>query len=181
MNFTYCRSSFHSLTAAAAAAARVSGPRPTFPPCSAGEVVALVGPSGGGKSTIIRLLERFYLPSSGRVLIDGRDLGMYDPKWLRRHMALVSQEPVLFARSIRDNIVYGLEEADGWETVPTQVCAYNTQTAAYLPSRKQSCRMRVCACGHRLCGRGPYYSTTTVVQPLPGHEQGVLRFDLLLA
>jgi ABC-type multidrug transport system fused ATPase/permease subunit len=84
--------------------------------------VALVGPSGGGKSTIIKLLERFYLPTSGRVLVDGRDIGMYDPKWLRRHMALVSQEPVLFARSIKDNILYGLEEADGWENAPTQVC-----------------------------------------------------------
>lgn len=83
--------------------------------------MALVGPSGGGKSTIIKLLERFYLPSSGRVLVDGRDLGLYDPKWLRRHMALVSQEPVLFARSIKDNILYGIEEADGWEIVPTQV------------------------------------------------------------
>lgn len=50
------------------------------------------------------------------------DVGVYDPKWLRRHMALVSQEPVLFARSIRDNIVYGLEEGDGWDSVPTQVC-----------------------------------------------------------
>lgn len=83
--------------------------------------MALVGPSGGGKSTIIKLLERFYLPSSGRVLVDGRDLGVYDPKWLRRHMALVSQEPVLFARSIKDNILYGIEEADGCESVPTQV------------------------------------------------------------
>lgn len=87
----------------------------------AGEVVALVGPSGGGKSTIIKLLERFYLPSAGRVLVDGCDLGLYDPQWLRRHVALVSQEPVLFARSIRDNIVYGLEETDGWNAVPTQV------------------------------------------------------------
>lgn len=83
--------------------------------------MALVGPSGGGKSTIIKLLERFYLPSSGRVLVDGRDLAIYNPKWLRRHMALVSQEPVLFARSIRDNIVYGLQEQDGWEMSPTQV------------------------------------------------------------
>lgn len=85
-----------------------------------GEVVALVGPSGGGKTTIIKLLERFYLPTSGAVLIDGRDIGMYDPKWLRRHVALVSQEPVLFARSIKKNIMYGLETEDGQEP-PTQV------------------------------------------------------------
>lgn len=83
--------------------------------------MALVGPSGGGKSTIIKLLERYYLPTAGRVLIDGRELGIYDPRWLRKHVALVSQEPVLFARSIRDNIIYGLEEADGWDSVPTQV------------------------------------------------------------
>lgn len=89
--------------------------------CCTGEVVALVGPSGGGKSTIIKLLERYYLPTAGRVLIDGRELGIYDPRWLRKHVALVSQEPVLFARSIRDNIIYGLEEADGWDSVPTQV------------------------------------------------------------
>lgn len=62
------------------------------------QVVALVGPSGGGKSSIIRLLERFYLPSSGAILVDGRDVGCYDAKWLKRRVALVAQEPVLYAR-----------------------------------------------------------------------------------
>ncbi|GIL53327.1 hypothetical protein Vafri_8954 [Volvox africanus] len=56
-----------------------------------GEVVALVGPSGGGKSSVIKLLERFYLPTSGRILIDGHDLGQFNPKWLRKQVALVSQ------------------------------------------------------------------------------------------
>lgn len=56
-----------------------------------GQVVALVGPSGGGKSSIVKLVERFYLPQSGMVLLDGRDVGMYDAKWLRRQVALVSQ------------------------------------------------------------------------------------------
>ncbi|KAK9845905.1 hypothetical protein WJX81_005691 [Elliptochloris bilobata] len=78
-----------------------------------GEVVALVGPSGGGKSSIVKLVERFYLPSNGLVLLDGRDVGVYDPHWLRRRVALVSQEPVLYARSVRRNILYGLEEDDG--------------------------------------------------------------------
>ena len=62
--------------------------------------VALVGPSGGGKSSIVKLIQRFYLPSSGRVLIDGRDVGLYDTQWLRRKVALVSQDPVLYARRL---------------------------------------------------------------------------------
>ena len=87
-----------------------------------GQVVALVGPSGGGKSSIVKLLERQYLPASGSILVDGRDLGMYHPGWLRQQMALVSQEPVLYARSIKRNIIYGLEEEDGIsaENIPTQ-------------------------------------------------------------
>uniref|UniRef100_A0A6S8M2Q5 ATP-binding cassette transporter n=1 Tax=Dunaliella tertiolecta TaxID=3047 RepID=A0A6S8M2Q5_DUNTE len=80
-----------------------------------GEVVALVGSSGGGKSSIVKLLERYYVPQMGEVLIDGRDIGVYNPKWLKRKVALVSQEPVLYARSIRRNIIYGLEPEDGVE------------------------------------------------------------------
>jgi len=60
--------------------------------------VALVGPSGGGKSSIVKLVERFYLPSAGAVRMDGRDVGVYDEKWLRRRVAIVSQEPTLYAR-----------------------------------------------------------------------------------
>lgn len=78
-----------------------------------GEIVALVGPSGGGKSSIVKLVERFYLPDEGRVLIDDRPVGEYSRKWLKQRVALVSQEPVLYARSIRRNILYGLEEQDG--------------------------------------------------------------------
>eukprot|EP00889_Picochlorum_renovo_P008532 jgi/Picre1/35562/NNA_003023.t1 len=84
-----------------------------FPLIRPGEVVALVGPSGGGKSSIVKLLERQYLPSNGAVLIDGRDIGSYDKKWLRQRVALVGQEPVLFARSIKRNIIYGMETDDG--------------------------------------------------------------------
>ncbi|EFN54348.1 hypothetical protein CHLNCDRAFT_36050 [Chlorella variabilis] len=86
-----------------------------------GEIVALVGPSGGGKSSIVKLVERFYVPEEGRVLIDDRPVGEYDRKWLKQRVALVSQEPVLYARSIRRNILYGLEEQDGLppEEVPT--------------------------------------------------------------
>eukprot|EP00045_Choanoeca_perplexa_P011532 m.122911 g.122911 ORF g.122911 m.122911 type:complete len:772 (+) comp15664_c0_seq1:104-2419(+) len=72
-----------------------------------GSVVALVGPSGGGKSTIVALLERWYDPEGGVVSIGGRDVKTLDPEWLHHNMALVGQEPVLFAMSIKDNIKYG--------------------------------------------------------------------------
>ncbi|VDO37314.1 unnamed protein product [Haemonchus placei] len=73
-----------------------------------GETLALVGPSGCGKSTVISLLERFYDALDGSVEIDGNDLREMNPTHLRAHIALVSQEPILFDRSIRDNILYGL-------------------------------------------------------------------------
>ena len=55
------------------------------------QVVALVGPSGGGKSSIVKLVQRIYLPSTGEVLLDGVDVGAYDPRWLQRRVALVAQ------------------------------------------------------------------------------------------
>ncbi|XP_004239490.2 ABC transporter B family member 15 [Solanum lycopersicum] len=76
-----------------------------------GKTVALVGQSGSGKSTIIGLIERFYDPIKGQVLIDDRDIKSYNLKSLRSQIALVSQEPTLFAGSIRENIIYGKEEA----------------------------------------------------------------------
>eukprot|EP00051_Salpingoeca_urceolata_P032495 m.497508 g.497508 ORF g.497508 m.497508 type:complete len:769 (-) comp51365_c0_seq1:88-2394(-) len=75
-----------------------------------GEVVALVGRSGGGKSTIVSLLERLYDPTRGSVLLDGVKVSEYEPKALHRIISVVSQEPVLHARSIKDNIVFGLED-----------------------------------------------------------------------
>ena len=78
---------------------------------SPGEVVALVGSSGSGKSTIAALLARLYDPESGRVLLDGRDLKELDPNWLRQQVGTVAQEPLLFSRSIADNIRYARAEA----------------------------------------------------------------------
>jgi ATP-binding cassette subfamily B protein len=72
-----------------------------------GEVVAFVGHSGAGKSTILNLLLRFYDPDEGRVLIDGYDLRQIDAAWLRTQIGSVLQEPVLFSRSVGDNIRYG--------------------------------------------------------------------------
>jgi subfamily B ATP-binding cassette protein HlyB/CyaB len=69
-----------------------------------GEVIGVVGPSGSGKSTVTRLVQRLYVPESGRVLIDGVDVAAVDPAWLRRQVGVVLQENVLFNRSVRDNI-----------------------------------------------------------------------------
>src|SRR5262249_53303180 len=69
-----------------------------------GQVVGIVGPSGSGKSTLTKLVQRLYVPESGRVLVDGVDLSMIDVAWLRRQVGVVLQENVLFNRSIRDNI-----------------------------------------------------------------------------
>lgn len=70
----------------------------------AGQVVGVVGRSGSGKSTLTKLVQKLYLPESGRVRIDGIDLALADPAWLRRHVGVVLQENILFGRSIRDNI-----------------------------------------------------------------------------
>ncbi|KNA07322.1 hypothetical protein SOVF_172290 isoform B [Spinacia oleracea] len=76
----------------------------------AGKSTALVGQSGSGKSTIIGLIERFYDPLKGSVEIDGRDIRVYNLRSLRKHIALVSQEPTLFAGTIRENIMYGASD-----------------------------------------------------------------------
>jgi ATP-binding cassette, subfamily B, bacterial HlyB/CyaB len=70
----------------------------------AGQMVGIVGPSGSGKSTLAKLVQRLYVPETGRVLVDGVDLAMVDVAWLRRQVGVVLQESVLFNRSIRDNI-----------------------------------------------------------------------------
>lgn len=77
----------------------------------AGKIVALVGGSGSGKSTVISLIERFYEPLAGEILLDGNNIKDLDLKWLRQQIGLVNQEPVLFATTIRENILYGKDDA----------------------------------------------------------------------
>lgn len=77
----------------------------------AGKTVGLVGGSGSGKSTTIALLQRFYDPIEGEVFLDGYKIRKLQLKWLRSQMGLVNQEPVLFATSIKENILFGKEGA----------------------------------------------------------------------
>ncbi|XP_018080828.1 ATP-dependent translocase ABCB1 isoform X2 [Xenopus laevis] len=76
----------------------------------AGKTVALVGASGCGKSTTIQLLQRFYDPPKGEVTVDGHDIRSLNVKWLRENIGVVSQEPILFGASIKENIQYGRED-----------------------------------------------------------------------
>ncbi|XP_052485574.1 ABC transporter B family member 20 isoform X2 [Gossypium raimondii] len=76
-----------------------------------GQTVAIVGVSRSGKSTIISLIERFYDPVAGQILLDGRDLKLYNLRWLRNHLGLVQQEPIIFSTTIRENIIYARHNA----------------------------------------------------------------------
>ncbi|XP_048881324.1 ATP-dependent translocase ABCB1 isoform X12 [Brienomyrus brachyistius] len=76
-----------------------------------GKTIALVGASGCGKSTTIQLLQRFYDPDAGEITLDGHDIRTLNVKWLRENIGIVSQEPVLFATTIAENIRYGWENA----------------------------------------------------------------------
>ena len=74
----------------------------------AGTTLALCGPSGGGKSSCVSLIEHFYTPEEGQVCLDGVPVGELCPRWLHKQVAVVGQEPVLFGRTIRENILFGL-------------------------------------------------------------------------
>ncbi|VAH22127.1 unnamed protein product [Triticum turgidum subsp. durum] len=78
---------------------------------SSGTTMAIVGESGSGKTTVINLVERFYDPQAGEVLIDGMNIKSFKLEWMRGKIGLVNQEPVLFMTSIKENIAYGKEDA----------------------------------------------------------------------
>lgn len=99
----------------------------------AGKTLALVGPSGCGKSSVIALTERFYEPSSGRIMIDGKDIRKYNLKSYRRHIALVPQEPCLFATTIYENIAYGHESATEAEITEAATLANAHKFISSLP------------------------------------------------
>jgi ATP-binding cassette subfamily B protein len=98
-----------------------------------GEKVAIVGPSGAGKSTIFHLLLRFYDPDAGRVTLDGVRLADLDPAALRRRIALVPQDSVMFAASVRDNIRFGRPDASDAEVMRAAEHAHAADFIAALP------------------------------------------------
>jgi ATP-binding cassette subfamily B protein len=98
-----------------------------------GEHVALVGPSGAGKSTLMALLLRFYDPQAGRILVDGVDIARCDPLQVRRRIALVPQEPVIFATSVLENVRFGRPLASVDEVVSALRAAHALEFVERLP------------------------------------------------
>ncbi len=99
----------------------------------AGETVALVGPSGAGKTTVIQLIQRFYDPEAGRVTLDGLDLKTLARHDFRQAIALVPQDPVIFATSARENIRFGRPEATDAEVEAAATAAYAHEFLSALP------------------------------------------------
>ncbi|EEC79641.1 hypothetical protein OsI_20863 [Oryza sativa Indica Group] len=99
-----------------------------------GITMAIVGESGSGKSTVINLVDRFYDPQAGEVLIDGVNIKTLRLRWIREKIGLVSQEPLLFATSIRENIVYGREDATTEEIMAATELANAAKFIENLPN-----------------------------------------------
>ncbi|MCU1724939.1 ABC transporter transmembrane domain-containing protein [Pseudomonas sp. 5P_5.1_Bac1] len=103
-----------------------------------GQTLALVGPSGAGKSTLFDLLLRFYDPQQGQILLDGQPLTRLDPQELRRHFALVAQNPALFFGSVEDNIRYGRADASFAEVEAAARSAHAHEFILQLPNGYQT-------------------------------------------
>jgi subfamily B ATP-binding cassette protein HlyB/CyaB len=132
----------------------------------AGEVIGIVGRSGSGKSTLTKLLQRLYLPEAGRVSIDGIDLALADPAWLRRQIGVVLQENVLFNGTVRDNIaladpgtplqaiVHAAKLAGAHEFICELPEGYDTRVAEHGANLSGGQRQRIAIArallGHRL-------------------------------
>ncbi|KAL2535199.1 ABC transporter B family member 4 [Forsythia ovata] len=114
-----------------------------------GTTAALVGQSGSGKSTVISLIERFYDPQAGEVLIDGINLKEFQLKWIRSKIGLVSQEPVLFTASIKDNIAYG---KDGATLEEIRAAAEQANAAKFIDKLPQGLDTMVGEHGTQLSG-----------------------------
>ncbi|XP_023237034.1 multidrug resistance protein 1-like isoform X2 [Centruroides sculpturatus] len=104
----------------------------------AGQTIALVGSSGCGKSTVIQLLQRFYDPLSGQILLDGKEIGTYNLGWLRKQIGVVGQEPVLFSSSIAENIRHGYPQATDEEIQNAAKAANAHDFISKLPKRYET-------------------------------------------
>jgi ATP-binding cassette, subfamily B (MDR/TAP), member 1 len=100
--------------------------------------MAIVGESGSGKSTVINLVERFYDPQAGEVLVDGVNIKNLKLGWIRGKIGLVSQEPLLFMTTIRENILYGEEGATPEEVRRALVLANAANFIDQLPDVRKS-------------------------------------------
>ena len=100
-----------------------------------GEMLAITGSSGSGKSSIISLLMNFYEPMSGRITLDGRDIRDLDVDWLRSQIGLVGQEPILFHASVFENVAYGKPDATREEVVEACVAANAHRFILELPDQ----------------------------------------------
>ena len=100
-----------------------------------GQVVAIVGPTGAGKSTLVSLVPRFYAPNSGRILLDGRDLRQVTLKSLRRQISMVLQEPLLFSGTVAENIRYGRLDATDADVIEAAKAANAHDFIERLPQR----------------------------------------------
>lgn len=114
-----------------------------------GKSTALVGPSGSGKSTIVQMMERFYDPSQGQVLIDGKDLKSLNLNEYRRQVGYVGQEPVLFNESIRENMRYVKPDAQEEEMVEALKMA---NAWSFVSKNPQGLDANVGASGSQLSG-----------------------------
>ena len=98
-----------------------------------GEIIAIVGKSGGGKSTLVNMLPRFFSPTEGQICIDGMDISMATRKSLRGQFGIVSQEVILFNDTVAANVAYGKPEADREEIITASKAAYAHDFIAELP------------------------------------------------
>ncbi|KAL0984250.1 hypothetical protein UPYG_G00139050 [Umbra pygmaea] len=114
---------------------------------SSGKMTALVGPSGGGKSSCVSLLARLYEPKEGQVLLDGQPLHCYQHQYLHQQVALVSQEPVLFSGSIRHNIEYGLQ---GCTLEKVQEAAKKANIHNFICTLEEGYNTDIGECGEQL-------------------------------
>jgi ATP-binding cassette subfamily B (MDR/TAP) protein 1 len=114
-----------------------------------GKTTAIVGPSGSGKSTLVQLIERFYDPEQGQVLIDGRDIKTINLRDFRRKVGYVGQEPVLFNQTIKENILLGYPDATD---VEVENSLKNANAFKFVAKHKEGINLHVGAAGSQISG-----------------------------